>query len=62
MKTLSENEARPSRTGNYLKGLASGYLATLATILVGLWLTPFTLRFLDREQYAIFTLASDVLM
>jgi O-antigen/teichoic acid export membrane protein len=50
------------RTSNYLKGLATGYAATLATILVGLWLTPFTLRFLDREEYAVFTLASDLLM
>jgi O-antigen/teichoic acid export membrane protein len=51
-----------SRTRNYLKGLATGYVATFATILVGLWLTPFTLRFLDREEFAIFTLASDLLM
>jgi O-antigen/teichoic acid export membrane protein len=51
-----------SRTGNYVKGLVTGYLATFATILVGLWLTPFTLRFLDREEFAIFTLASDLLM
>ena len=51
-----------TRTRTYLKGLGSGYVATLATILVGLWLTPFTLRFLDREEYAVFTLASDLLM
>lgn len=51
-----------SRTHNYLRGLASGYMVTFATIAVGLWLTPFTLRFLDREQFAVFTLASDVLM
>jgi O-antigen/teichoic acid export membrane protein len=51
-----------SRTHNYVKGLATGYAATIATIVVGLWLTPFTLRFLDREEYAIFALASDLLM
>jgi len=51
-----------SRTRNYVKGLTTGYAATLATIFVGLWLTPFTLRFLDREEYAIFALASDLLM
>lgn len=51
-----------SRTRNYVKGLATGYVATIATILVGLWLTPFTLRFLDREEYAVFALASDLLM
>lgn len=51
-----------SRSRNYLKGLASGYVVTIATVGVGLFLVPFTLRFLDREQYAIFTLTSDVLM
>lgn len=51
-----------SRTRNYLLGLGSGYVFTIATVVVGLWLTPFTLRFLDREQFAIFTLAADVLM
>ena len=51
-----------SRTRNYVKGLTSGYAATIATIVVGLWLTPFTLRFLDREEYAVFALASDLLM
>lgn len=35
---------------------------TLVTMVVGLWLTPFTLRFLNREEYAIFTLAGDMLM
>jgi O-antigen/teichoic acid export membrane protein len=40
----------------------SGYVLMFATVVVGLWLTPFTLRFLDREEYAIFALMSDVLM
>jgi O-antigen/teichoic acid export membrane protein len=31
-------------------------------MVVGLWLTPFTLRFLDREEFAIFALAGDLLM
>jgi O-antigen/teichoic acid export membrane protein len=51
-----------SRTRNYLYGLSTGYTVTLVTILVGLWLTPFTLRYLDREAYAVFALASDLLM
>jgi O-antigen/teichoic acid export membrane protein len=51
-----------SRSRNYLKGLASGYVVTISTVAVGLFMVPFTLRFLDREQYAIFTLAGDVLM
>ena len=53
---------QPSRTRNYLAGLGTGYAATLVTVAVGLWLTPFTLRFLDREEYAIFALAGDILM
>lgn len=51
-----------SRTKNYLSGLATGYAVTFTTIAVGLWLTPFTLQFLNREEYAIFTLAGDMLM
>lgn len=53
---------KPSRTRNYLAGLITGYAATLVTIAVSLWLTPFTLRFLDREEYAIFALTGDILM
>ncbi len=52
----------PTRTRNYVAGLTSGYVRTILTVVVGLWLTPFTLRFLDRQEYAIFTLASDALM
>ncbi|MDD3582349.1 MAG: hypothetical protein PHW74_15200 [Desulfobacca sp.] len=51
-----------SRTRNYLAGLLSGYTVTFVTVAVGLWLTPFTLRFLDREEYAIFALTGDILM
>jgi O-antigen/teichoic acid export membrane protein len=51
-----------SRTRSYVKGLATGYVVTLATIGVKLWLTPFVLRYLDREQFAVFTLAGDMLM
>ena len=59
----SKGERRPrTRTRNYLAGLSSGYVRTILTVVVGLWLTPFTLRFLDRQEYAIFTLASDALM
>ena len=50
-----------SRTGNYLRALASGYVVAAATVVVGLWLTPFTLRYLDRERFAVFTLAGDVM-
>lgn len=52
----------PSRTRNYLAGLLSGYTVTFVTVAVGLWLTPFTLRFLDRQEYAIFALTGNILM
>lgn len=51
-----------SRTIRYLAGLLTGYTVTLVTLGVGFWLVPFTLRFLDREEFGIFTLAVDVLM
>ena len=51
-----------SRSRNYIAGLFSGYFLAAATVFVGLWLTPFTLRYLDREQYAVFALANDVIM
>lgn len=52
----------PSRTRNYLAGLFTGYLAIFSAVAVGLWLTPFTLRFLDREEYAIFALSGDIIL
>lgn len=51
-----------TRTQNYLSGLGSGYAASIVTILTGIFLTPFTLDFLDREEYAIFIIASDLLI
>jgi len=51
-----------TKTRNYIAGLTTGYVFMFANVLVGLWMTPFTLRFLDREQYAIFTMSGDVLM
>jgi O-antigen/teichoic acid export membrane protein len=59
---LSGLLANSSRTRNYLTGLLSGYVLAVGTSAVALWLTPFTLRFLDREQYAIYCLGSDVLI
>jgi O-antigen/teichoic acid export membrane protein len=50
-----------SRTHRYLAGLGSAWIATAVGAIAGLWLTPFSLRFLSREQFAVFTLAGDVL-
>lgn len=49
-----------SRTRSYSVGLASGYVATVANGIATLWLLSFSLRFLDREQLAVFTLGLDV--
>jgi len=48
------------RVRRYLAGLASGYFRAIVTVFVTLWLTPFTLRHLDRESFAVFMLAGDV--
>jgi len=50
-----------SRTRNYMAGLLTGYTVTFVTIAVGLWLTPFILRFLSSAEYGINALASEVL-
>lgn len=49
-----------SRTRNYLAGMLTGYAVAAGAIIINLWLTPFTLRFLDREEYAVFALTNDI--
>jgi O-antigen/teichoic acid export membrane protein len=51
-----------TRSTNFAKGLLVSYAATIAAIAFGMWLKPFSLRFLTREEFAIFTLASDLLI
>lgn len=51
-----------SRTGKYIAGVSTGYLTTVAGIIVSLALTPFILRYLDAEAYGIFTLGTNVIM
>jgi O-antigen/teichoic acid export membrane protein len=53
--------AGQSRLRNYLTGLGTGYVRMFVQVLVGLWLVPFTLHYLDRERYAIFSLTLSVL-
>ncbi|MBA3713253.1 MAG: MATE family efflux transporter [Pyrinomonadaceae bacterium] len=49
-----------TRTANYFAGLLTGYAVAAAAIIISLWLTPFTLRFLDREEYAVFAFTNDI--
>ena len=46
---------------NYLAAVLTGQLSKLAAVGVGLWLTPFVLRYLDREAYGVFALAMSVI-
>lgn len=50
-----------SRLRNYVAGVSTGSARMLIHVLVGLWLTPFTLGYLDREEFAIFSLTLDIL-
>ncbi len=45
-----------------MAGLGTGYAYTILTTVIGLWLTPYTLRFVGREAFALTTLASDALV
>lgn len=45
----------------FLKGVTSGYLVMIVSLLVNLWLIPFVLKFLTRPEYGIFAIATDLL-
>jgi O-antigen/teichoic acid export membrane protein len=47
---------------SYFKAITSGYARIVLTILVGLWMVPFTLRFLTRAEYGVFAIAGDILV
>ncbi len=47
---------------SYLKGVGSGYAKTALTILVGLWMVPFTLKYLTLAEYGMFAIAGDILL
>lgn len=49
------------RTRRYLAGVVTAYGVAGLSVALNLWLTPFTLRFLDREEYALFVFANDLL-
>jgi len=46
---------------SFLKGVVSGYAFMITSMLVSLWLVPFTLKYLTRPEYAIFAIAGDLL-
>ncbi len=45
----------------YLSGVTTGYVYTIVTSIVALWLTPYTLSFVDRTHYGYYILLADIL-
>jgi O-antigen/teichoic acid export membrane protein len=51
-----------SRLRRFVTGLGIGYVHTIATVVVGLWLTPFLLRNLGAHDYGLWLLGGQVLV
>ncbi len=47
---------------SYLKGVGSGYVKTALMILVGLWMVPFSLKFLTQAEFGVFAIAGDIIL
>lgn len=47
---------------SYLKGLSSSYLYILLSILVSFFMIPFSLHYLTKEEFGIFTVANELLL
>lgn len=58
---VADDAPAPRRAHNYLAGVLTGYAVIALAVVVNLWLTPFTLRFLDRDEYALFVFSNDLL-
>ncbi len=48
-------------TNKFIKGVISGYLFTIVSLLVSLWLVPFVLSYLTKSEYGIFIIIVDLL-
>jgi O-antigen/teichoic acid export membrane protein len=51
-----------SRLRRFVGGLGLGYIHTIVTIIVGLWLTPYVLRHLGPHDYGLWLLGAQVLI
>lgn len=58
---VADHAPAPRRAHNYMAGVVTGYAVISLAVVVNLWLTPFTLRFLDRDEYALFVFSNDLL-
>lgn len=52
----------PSQLSNYIRGVGSGYAKIFVTLLIGLWMVPFSLRFLTAAEYGLFAIAADLML
>jgi O-antigen/teichoic acid export membrane protein len=58
---LPETVAPHRRTRNYLAGVLTSYVVVGLTVVLSLLMTPFILRFLDRDEYALYVFGNDLL-
>jgi O-antigen/teichoic acid export membrane protein len=49
-------------SNNFVKGVSSGYLLMLVNNLISLWLIPYSLKFLTREEFSLYYMATDLMM
>lgn len=62
LRTLSAvTEPTPTRTTRFAGGVAMGFLQQVVTLLVGLWLTRFTLDHLGRDNYGLWLVGLQLL-
>ena len=51
-----------SRLRRFVGGLGLGYIHTIVTVAVGLWLTPYLLHHLGSHEYGLWLLGAQVLV
>jgi O-antigen/teichoic acid export membrane protein len=47
---------------NYFKAISSGYLKTIISSLIGLFMVPFTLKFISQSEYGVFAIAGEIML
>src|SRR5262245_9583172 len=59
--TITRRRMRDGRLRRFIGGLSLGYIQMAATIVTGLWMTPFLLRQLGSHDYGLWLLGTQVL-
>jgi O-antigen/teichoic acid export membrane protein len=49
-------------SNSFFKGVSSGYLLMLVNNLMSLWLIPYSLKFLSREEFSLYYIATDLML